>query len=88
MAAVSDPRHLTYALQQGRVLLTRNHVDFEDLHKLVLASGGGHSGILVVRFDNDPTRDMKPKAVVAAIGKLARSGLLLANQIHVLNHWR
>jgi hypothetical protein len=34
--------------------MTRDHEDFADLHDLVLAVGGHHPGILVVRFDNDP----------------------------------
>jgi len=87
-AGVSDPRHLAHAIGLRRVLLTANHDDYEELHDLVLVAGGTHAGILSVRYDNDPTRDMKSKHVVAAIRKLEKSNLALAGQLHVLNHWR
>jgi predicted nuclease of predicted toxin-antitoxin system len=88
MAGRSDPRHLELTIQQNLVLLTCDHDDFVDLHELIRASGGTHSGILTVRFDNDPKRDMKPRAIVAAIRKLETSGIPIANQLHVLNQWR
>jgi hypothetical protein len=44
--------------------------------------------ILVVLYDNDPTRDMKPKHIVAAVGKLERSGISCVSEIVVLNQWR
>ena len=44
MGSKSDTEHLLYALQQGQVLLTRNHEHFEQLHRLVIGSGGHHSG--------------------------------------------
>jgi uncharacterized protein DUF5615 len=50
-----DPVHLTRAIRDGRVFLTRNARDFTLLHDLVRASGGGHPGILLLHFDNDPT---------------------------------
>ncbi len=87
-AGTSDPRHLTYAVQQDLVLLTRNHDDFEDLHILVQYTGGQHPGVLVVRLDNDPTRDMKDRDIVRAIAKLEQSGAPIANELHILNHWR
>jgi predicted nuclease of predicted toxin-antitoxin system len=88
LAAASDPRHLKYAIEQHAVLLTKNHDDFEDLHNLVTTSGGNHPGILVVRMDNDPRRDMQPKHIVAAIGKLRRAGVSLVGQFFILNAWR
>jgi predicted nuclease of predicted toxin-antitoxin system len=88
LAGVSDPRHLMHTVQQGLVLLTRNHDDFEDLHLLVQAAGGKHPGLLVVRFDNDPNRDMKDRDVARAVGNLEASGVAIANEIHILNHWR
>ena len=69
-------------------MLTRNARDFTLLHELVLASGGGHPGVLLVHFDNDSTRDLTPKGTVAAIAKLENSGVRLSNELHVLNHWR
>ena len=79
-----DPSHLMCAIQFGRCLLTHNHNDF----KLVLLSGGHHPGVLVVRRDNDPTRDMSPKAIVRAIQKLLDSAIPLSDSFHILNHWR
>jgi hypothetical protein len=70
------------------VLLTRNHDDFEDLHNLIRITGGQHSGILVVRLDNDPTRDLRERDIVRAIANLERVGVLIANDLHILNHWR
>ena len=69
-------------------MLTRNARDFTLLHELVLASGGVHPGILLLHFDNDPTRDLTSKGTVAAIAKLESSGVRLSNELHVLNHWR
>ncbi len=88
MAGASDPRHLTAAVRNQFVLLTKNHKDFAELHDLVQATAGRHGGILLVRSDNDPTRDMKDRDIVRALGNLERSGVPIANELHVLNHWR
>jgi predicted nuclease of predicted toxin-antitoxin system len=53
----ADPVHLMCAIRTGRILLTHDHEDFTLLHDLVLLAGGHHPGILVIRRDNDPTRD-------------------------------
>jgi hypothetical protein len=83
-----DPVHLTRAIRDGRVLLTRNAQDFTRLHDLVQASGGSHPGILLLHFDNDPTRDLSPKGVAAAIAKLEASLIRIPDELHALNHWR
>jgi hypothetical protein len=88
LAGVSDPRHLTHTVGQRLVLLTRNHDDFEDLHTLVQATGGTHPGLLVVRLDNDRSRDMKDRDVVRAIANLERASVPVTNEFHVLNDWR
>jgi len=88
LSKASDPKHLTYAVQQSLVTLTRNHHDFDDLHFLILASAGSHSGILVIRYDNGYPRDMKSAHIASAIGKVERSGISLVDEIVVLNHWR
>ncbi|HMC63795.1 MAG TPA: DUF5615 family PIN-like protein [Gemmataceae bacterium] len=87
-AGSSDPRHLLYAIDHSLVLITHNHEDFMDLHDLVVRSGGSHPGILSVRRDNDPRRDMKPRDVVRALGRLQAASVPLSNQAYVLNHWR
>lgn len=83
-----DPFHFKYAIGEGRVLLTRNYHDFLLLHELVLFVGGHHPGILAVRKDNDPTRDMKVKEVVRAIRNLVNAQVPIADELNVLNHWR
>jgi hypothetical protein len=88
LVGVSDPRHLIHAVQHGYVLLSRNHDDFEDLHLLIHETNGRHPGILVVRSDNNPSRDMKDRDIVRAIGNLDAAGVAIANEFHVLNHWR
>ena len=59
LAGAADPRHLLYAVRHGLVLLTKNHDDFEDLHLLVQATQGRHTGILALRLDNDLARDIR-----------------------------
>jgi predicted nuclease of predicted toxin-antitoxin system len=88
LSKASDPRHLTWAIEKGLIMLTGNHGDFDELHCLVLASGGKHPGIFVVRYDNDYPRDMKPAHIASAIGRVERSGVPVANEIIILNHWR
>jgi hypothetical protein len=85
---IRDPRHLEHATANGLVLLTRNPTDFDELHKEWQAQGRAHSGILVVCMDNIKGKDMSPADVVRAIANLVASGLPVANEIHVLNHWR
>jgi len=85
---VSDARHFLYTLTHDLVVLTKDHNDFEDLHFVVQASHGQHPGILAIRLDNDASRDMKDRDIVRAIGNLERAGAPVANEFHVLNHWR
>jgi predicted nuclease of predicted toxin-antitoxin system len=84
----SDARHLLYAVQNDLVLVTKNHDDFEDLHLLVSGTAGQHPGILVVRSDNDASRDMKDQDIARAIGNLETAGVPVFNEFHILNHWR
>jgi predicted nuclease of predicted toxin-antitoxin system len=88
MAGRPDPVHLAHAVRQGRVLLTKNYSDFSDLHDLVMVTQGHHPGIFVVRQDNDPHRDLKLPGIVRAIANLIASGIPIADEYHVLNHWR
>src|SRR5262245_17815625 len=88
LSGASDQRHLLYAVQSGLVLVTRNYDDFEDLHRLVQAVQGRHQGILAIRYDNDPKRDMKDIDIERALGNLEQSGSPIANEFQVLNHWR
>jgi hypothetical protein len=84
----SDVVQLTHAVREGRVCLSRNYEDFEELHDLLKESGGRHPGILVVRRDNDPRRNMAPRDVVKAVRNLEGAGIPLMGEYQVLNHWR
>ena len=74
--------------RQDRVTLSRNHRDFENLHNLLMVAHGHHPGILVIRQDNNPKRDLKAPGIVRAIAKLEAAAVQLADHLHVLNHWR
>jgi predicted nuclease of predicted toxin-antitoxin system len=88
LAGATDPRHLASCAGQGLVLLTRDYDDFLDLHDLIQATHGRHAGILVVRADNDPARDMKDRDIVRAIANLEAEQVPIDNEFHILNHWR
>lgn len=79
---------LYLAVQQDLVLITKNHDDFKDLHLLIQGTRGQHTGILAVRADNDPSRDMKDAEIFRAVRNLEQSGAPVANEFHILNHWR
>ena len=85
---VDDLEHLEYAAQNQYVLLTFNPKDFLNLHQQWQQQNRSHSGILLVYQDNDVTRDMGYVDIVRAINRLFTSGLPIANQAHILNHWR
>jgi Domain of unknown function (DUF5615) len=84
----AGPVHLTHAILDTRVLLSKNYRDFEYLHNLIIVAKGDHPGILVVRQDNDPKRDLTPRGIVRAIEKLEASGISIESSYQVLNHWR
>jgi predicted nuclease of predicted toxin-antitoxin system len=88
LGSTLDPRVLTWAVSQDRLVLTQDHDDFTDLHELILACGGHHPGILTVRFDNDPHHNLTERGIVTAVGKLVASGVPIPDEVHVLNHWR
>jgi predicted nuclease of predicted toxin-antitoxin system len=83
-----DPEHPLHAVRTDRVCLTQNHDDFENLHKLIVAVGGHYPGLLVVRKDNDPKRDLTPQGIVRAIATLLKAGVPVRDQFLILNHWR
>jgi hypothetical protein len=79
MLGRSDAAQFTFAIHEKRVCLAANYRDYEELHLLVREEHGGHAGILVVRQDNDPARDLSPKGIVVAIRKLEAAGVPIAN---------
>ena len=88
LSGQDDAVHLTHAVEGGRVLLFGNHDDFRKLHNLIVRTGGIHPGILIVRRDNDPRRDMSARAMVQSIDNLLASNTPIENQFIILNHWR
>jgi hypothetical protein len=88
MVGCKDAVHLAHAVRVNRVLLTQNYKDFQDLHDLVMAAQGHHPGILVIRKDNNPHRDLTPAGIVRAIARLEGAGVQIADNLHILNDWR
>jgi predicted nuclease of predicted toxin-antitoxin system len=88
LLSASDPRVLIWAIAQSVPVLTRDHDDFEDLHDLLMAGGGHHPGILVVRFDRDPRHNLSDRGIATSISKLESSGIPIPDRIQILNHWR
>jgi hypothetical protein len=84
----SDAAQLTHALRENRVSLTANYGDFEELHDLVILSGGSHPGIFTIRNDNDRRRDIKPGQIAVAIKNLESVLSSVRNQFICLNDWR
>jgi hypothetical protein len=87
LSGTNDPVHLARAIVLGRPLMTFNHADFKQLHDLIGVAAGHHPGILVVRKDNDK-RDLKPAGIVTALDNFLASGVPLADQLVILNHYR
>lgn len=88
MVGKDDSVHLAYAIGTGRILISHNHRDFENLHNLLMVAHGHHPGILLIRQDNNPKRDLKAPGIVRAIAKLEAAGVQLADHLYILNHWR
>jgi hypothetical protein len=88
LAGRSDAVHLRHSIGENRPLLSANHRDFRELHDLVRAAGGTHPGILIVRRDNDRSRDLTPPGLVTAISHLLDAHVPVENQFIILNHWR
>lgn len=84
----ADAVQLACAIHEQRASLSRNYGDFEELHLLIAEAQGRHFGILIVRRENDPTRDLTPKGIVAAIRKVEAAGIPVDNEYIVLNQWR
>jgi predicted nuclease of predicted toxin-antitoxin system len=88
LRGADDPVHFAHAIQEARVLLSHNHRDFRNLHNLIMLAGGHHPGVLIVRRDNDPHRDLKPKGIVRAVANLTAALSSLRDGFQVLNQWR
>lgn len=84
----TDAVQLTCAIHERRACLSRNYKDFEELHLLITEAQGHHFGIMIVRRENDPTRDLTPKGIVAALRKMEAASVPINNEYIVLNQWR
>ena len=49
---------------------------------------GHHSGILIVRFDNEPLNNLTDRGIGSAITEPQASGVPIRDRIQVLNQWR
>jgi len=84
LRGMSDVRCWRHAQGHDAVVLTTNARDF-----VALAGAGGHSGLLVVYRENDPTRDMGAGAIAAAVDRVAETypgGI--GDQVLTLNGFR
>ena len=88
LVGAEDAAHFRYAAMAGRSILTANHDDYRDLHRLVVDLTGHHPGVLIVRKDNDPKRDLKAAGIVRALRNLLAANVPIADECIVLNHWR
>lgn len=78
-----DDRVLNYAIENNRIVLTRNCQDFEVLH----LAGTKHCGIFAVYREANVLKSMSFPAIVKAIANIEAAQLPLANQFIVLNQW-
>lgn len=78
-----NPEILAFAIEQNRVVLTRNGADFRELHLRVMI----HPGIFIVHGHPDPAKTLSYEAIVISIGNLEASGMPLANETHALESW-
>jgi hypothetical protein len=88
MSGSHDAEHLLHARHEMRALLSRNYRDFEPMHKLVIGCAGTHGGIILIRQDNDPRKDMTRKQIVSALKKVEMAYADLTNELITLNDWR
>lgn len=87
-SGISDGEHLEYATHHGSTLLTKDPGDFADLHNQWQAMSRAHSGILLIYEEKEVSKNMSRAQIVVAIDNLVASGVSIANEVHILNHWR
>ena len=88
ISGASDNVHLEYTAINGYALLTKDPDDFSELHQIWQAQGQKHGGIWLIYEEHDSSKNMSLTDIVRAIENLIASGLPIANELHVLNHWR
>src|SRR5262245_4202559 len=85
MEGKADALHFAHAIGHHRVVLSRNYTDFENLHLVVMAAQGHHPGILLVRRDNNPRRNLRPRDIARALSKIVAAGVPIADRCQPLN---
>ena len=88
MSGSHDAEHLLRSVREGRVFLSKNYRDFVPIHELVVGCSGAHFGILLVRKDNNPRKDLTNKGIVTAIAKVESAYPDVSNELITLNDWR
>ena len=83
LSGEDDSVVFNFAVREQRLILTRNYLDFQELHETIPE----HPGILVVCQDDDLFKDMSFKEIVKSIANLEAAKIPLANQFISLNHW-
>lgn len=87
-SGISDSEHLDYAARRGYTLLTKDPDDFLDLHNQWQTMNRAHAGILLIYEEKEVRKNMSRAQIVAAIDNLIASGISIANEVYILNHWR
>jgi predicted nuclease of predicted toxin-antitoxin system len=88
LSGADDAVHLTRAIRENRIIISRNYRDFENLHNLIMEATGHHPGILIVRRDDDTRRNLSPRDIVRALRKRETAGVLLRDHYYHLNAWQ
>ncbi len=84
LRGLADIRCWRYAQDSGAAVLTMNVRDF-----VALAEGETHHGVLLIYRENDPTTDMMPTTIAAAVDRVAETypdGI--AGQVLTVNAFR
>ncbi len=68
-----DSAVLAYAVQQKRIVLTRNCYDFSNESAALQGRGGHHEGILLIYVKNDPEKDMSYDEIVQAVENVEKA---------------
>ena len=80
--SATDQDQIHFATQNGRTIMTYNVRDFPRLHYESIASGEGHSGIIVVKRE-DPSRNIR--ALLNLLNILSAEAM--RGQLVYLNNW-
>lgn len=83
LSGAGDPGHFAHARRDWLIIVTKNPVDFEILHR----KHAEHAGIFAIYQDNDD-RDMSSDDIARAIQNVESAGAPIAKTFTVLNAWR